>query len=149
MITNIALSNMEAKFYDDYEDLSLKTVLLNTDIYYFANFVEEQLSYFEAVSEDGRIDLRFDHGVLAKYNLPFDEFTISLYREGWELQKGHTSNYMYNEFDGLRCMWVDLYYSPEEYDFDEVARDIMKEINNLCFRDLTKYLNELKDEEDD
>ena len=37
----------------------------------------------------------------------------------------------------------------EQFDFDEVARDIMKEINNLCFRDLTKYLNELKDEEDD
>ena len=43
---------------------------------------------------------------------------------------------------GYRIFWVDLYYNPEDYDSDDVYRDILREINNFVNRDFKKYFED-------
>ena len=140
----ISITNMMDKTEGNYKDLPLYVVLRNFDMIYFSEYVEELLKSYNdnPNSYSERIDLNIDSSTIARYNLPFDSFTITLYRKGWELEKGFTSNYMYNEFDGNRSMWIDLYYSKEDYDSEDVARDIMRELVNCFYRDLKEYLNE-------
>ena len=152
---SIMISNLEDKSNGEYYDLSLGGTLLLPDVLSLADFVEEILAKREYVaplkkeSYLNRIDIRFDSGILSRWNLPFDEFAITLYRDGWEVEsKDFTSNYMYMENDeGHRTFWVDLYYTPEDYDSDDVFRDIIMEINNFIHRDFDEYLNNLNDEE--
>lgn len=48
---------------------------------------------------------------------------------------------MYSEFENHRNFWVDLYYYPEEYNSDAVAKDIMRELNNFINRDFEHGYN--------
>lgn len=147
---DIMMSNLEDKSNGEYNDLSLNSALLLPDVLSFADFVEEILAKKEysiplkKESYLNRIDIRFDSGILSRWNLPFDEFAITLYRDGLEVEnKDFSSNYMYMENEkGGRIFWVDLYYTPEDYDSDDVFRDIIMEINNFVNRDFNKYLNE-------
>ena len=138
---------MDDKSNNTYTDLSLGYTLLEPDIIFFSEFVEEILSYYNNTYKDERIDVRFDNGTIFKYdNIPFDVLKISLYRDGWGLEKEYTSNYTYMEDeDGERLFWIDLYYSPEDYDSDKVFKDILREINNFKNRDLKEYLDNKDD----
>lgn len=147
---NILMSNLEDKSNGTYKDLSLGGALLLPDVLSFADFVEEILArkeYSTPLKEESylnRIDIKFDSGILSRWNLPFDEFSLTLYRDGWEVEnKDFTSNYMYMEDEkGYRIFWVDLYYNPEDYDSDDVYRDILREINNFVNRDFKKYFED-------
>jgi len=151
---NIMISNLEDKSNGKYYDLSLGGTLLLPDVLSLGDFVEEILAKKEystplkEQSYSNRIDIRFDNGILSRWDLPFDEFAITLYRNGWEVEnKNFTSNYMYMESEtGSRIFWVDLYYTPEDYDSDDVFRDIIMEINNFINRDFNKYLNTLNND---
>lgn len=151
----IMMSNLEDKSNGEYKDLPLGGALLLPDVLSFADFVEEILArkeYSTPLKEESylnRIDIRFDSGILSRWDLPFDEFAITLYRDGFEVEnKDFSSNYMYMENEeGGRIFWVDLYYTPEDYDSDDVFRDIIMEINNFIHRDFDEYLNTLSDEE--
>lgn len=138
---------MDDKSNNTYTDLSLGYTLLEQDIIFFSEFVEEILSYYNKTYKDERIDVHFDNGTIFKYdNIPFDVLKISLYRDGWELEKDYTSNYMYMEDeDGERLFWIDLYYSPKDYDSDKVFKDILREINNFKNRDFKEYLDNKDD----
>ena len=139
---SISITNIHDKCACVYKDLSLGTIILNTDIIYFAEFAEEILHYYNDNLDGSRIDFSIDPGTIAKYNLPFDSFNITLYRTPDEIEvRNHTSNYMYTEFEDYRNLWVDLYYYKDEYDSDKVAKDIMREINNFMNRDFDEYLN--------
>ena len=142
-----AITNMHNKFEGIYNDLPLGRVLLTPDVVFYAEFIEEIIAYYNSMSFEDRIDFHFGSETIFRYdNIPFDELKISLYREGIELEKDYTSNYMYMEGeDGNRLMWIDLYYAPEDYDSDEVMKDIAREINNLMNRDLKEYLNSKND----
>ena len=138
---------MDAKYFGGYKNLPLAGIILEPDIICFSEFVEEVLSYYNKTLNSERIDTSIDAGTIAKYDgIPFDRLQISLYRAGWELEKGYTSNYMYMENeDGDRLFWLDLYYSPEDYDSDLVFKDILREINNFKNRDLKEYLENKDD----
>lgn len=141
---NILMSNIEDKNLHKYENLSLSHVLLEPDIIFFCEFVETILAYFNEKRDGDRIDLCFDDGVIAKYDgIPCEAFNITLYREGYELEKGYTSNYHFSEIENFRCLWIDLYYSKEDYNSDKVFKDIIREINNFKNRDFKKYLDTL------
>lgn len=142
-------SNLESKSQGDYTDLSLTHAIINSDLISFVDFVEEILSrkeYSTPLKKESylnRIDINFDHNIISKWDLPFDSFSITLYRDGWEVEsKYFTSNYMYMENENCRTLWIDLYYTKDEYDSDDVFRDILIEINNFINRDFKKYLKE-------
>ena len=140
---SIALTNLHEKSAGNYSNLGLSHVLLNTDFISFAEFVEEILSMYNKLDSNlERIDFQIDNGTLSRWKLFFDNFNVSLYRKGWELDKDFTSNYMYTEFADDRNFWIDLYYSPENYDSDKVFKDILREMNNFYNRDFKKYLKE-------
>lgn len=135
---------MEDKLIGNYKNLKLSNIILETDIISFAEFVEEILAYKNSTLEGSRIDVSFEPGIISKYNdIPCDVFNITLYRDGEELEKGYTSNYIYTEFDNFRCLWIDLYYSKKDYDSDKVFKDIIREINNFKNRDFQEYLDTL------
>lgn len=135
---------MEMKTLHTYKDLSLSGLVLEPDIISFGESVEDILSYLNKVSDGYRIDITIDSGMIAKYNgIPCDAFNITLYRKGYELEKDYTSNYYFTEVENFRCLWVDLYYSKENYDSDKVFKDIIREINNFKNRDLKVYLDTL------
>ena len=140
---SIALTNLHEKSAGNYSNLGLSHVLLNTDFISFAEFVEEILSMYNKLDSNlERIDFQIDNGTLSRWKLFFDNFNVSLYRKGWELDKDFTSNYMYTEFADDRNFWIDLYYFPENYDSDKVFKDILREMNNFYNRDFKKYLKE-------
>lgn len=141
---SIAMTNMYEKSDGTYKDLPLGSALLTPDVLSFADFVEMAISTeIELYPYMERIDITIDEGVINKYSLPFDAFTISLYRDGFEVDcRDYSSNYSYTEFEHHRNLWVDLYYYPEDYDSDLVFKDILREINNFMNRDFEKYLNE-------
>ena len=145
---NINISNLEDRANGNYEDVSLGRIIIDANILSFADFIEYLLrKENERLKLDNRIDIRIDNGTLNKWELPFDEFCVTLYRNGYEMDKDFTSNYMYMDMNGYRVFWLDLYYSREDYDMDDVWRDILREINNLKNRDLNAYLKECEDEE--
>ena len=139
----ISVTNMYEKSDGIYKDLLLGTALLIPDVLSFADFVESALYIMtQLYLMNDRIDIQIDEGTINKYELPFDSFTISLYRNGFEVDcRKYTSNYSYTEFDYHRNLWVDLYYYPEDYDSDLAFKDILREINNFINRDFDKYLN--------
>lgn len=143
--TPIAITNMHDKSEGVYKDLPLGSALLTPDILSFADFVESVLyTMTQLYPVNDRIDIQIDEGVINKYELPFDSFTVSLYRNGFEVDdKDYSSNYIYTEWDNYRNFWVDLYYYPEDYDSDLVFKDIIREINNFKNRDFQEYLNTL------
>jgi len=140
----ISITNMYEKSDGIYKDLSLGSILLTPDVLSFADFVESALyTMTQLYPMNDRIDVQIDEGVINKYELPFDAFTISLYREGFEVDcRKYTSNYIFTEVEYHRNLWVDLYYYPEDYDSDLVFKDILREINNFMNRDFEKYLKE-------
>ena len=143
-MVNFSITNMFEKSVGYYEDLLLHKSPLTMDYVYFAKFVESILKEYNKTNDE-RIDVNIDEASISKYNLPFDNFTVSLYREGYELEdKDYTSNYMYFEHSGLRTLWVDLYYKKDYYDSNKITVDIVKEMNNCFNRDLNKYLTSLK-----
>lgn len=144
---NILMSTLEDRSNGTYADLSLGRIILDVDILSFADFLEDILKKENDRRNTERIDIRIDAGTLSRWDLPFDEFAVTLYRAGSELDKDFSSNYMYMEMGGFRTFWLDLYYSKEDYDVDDVFRDILREINNFKNRDLKEYLNESNVEE--
>ena len=147
---NILMTNMHDKSLGKYKDLSLSRVILQPDIISFAEFVEEILSYYNSHKEGknddflNRIDFSIDEGTIAKYELPFDNFNITLYRNSIEIDtREYTSNYSYTEFEYHRNFWIDLYYYKEDYNSDKVVKDIIRELNNFINRDFEKYLTEI------
>lgn len=140
----IAITNMYEKSDGIYRDLPLGVALLTPDILSFADFVESALyTMTQLYPINDRIDVHIDKGVINKYELPFDSFTVSLYYGGWEVDcRKYTSNYSYTEIEHHRNLWVDLYYYPEDYDSDLVFKDILREINNFMNHDFEKYLKE-------
>lgn len=139
---DISMTNMHLKTLGAYKDLSLGRVILQPDIISFAEFVEEILSYYNEHLTGSRIDFSIDEGTIAKYNLPFDNFNITLYRTDYDIEGiNYTSNYMYSDFENHRNFWVDLYYYPETYNSDAVAKDIMRELNNFINRDFENGYN--------
>ena len=139
----IAMTNLHEKSEGTYSNLGLSHILLDIDLISFAEFIEEILYMYKKMDSDSnRIDIHVDSGTLARWNLFFDDFNVTLYRNGWELDKDFTSNYMYTEFDDNRNFWVDLYWSPEDYDSDKVFKDILRELNNFYHRDIEKHLKE-------
>lgn len=140
----IGITNMYEKNEGTYKNLPLEHALLTPDILSFADEVEEILYIKTQLNPfANRIDFSIDEGMINKFNLPFDSFNISLYRNGMELNiRDYTSNYIYTEYDYDRNLWIDLYYYPEYYDSDLVFKDIIREINNFMNRDFDKYLNE-------
>lgn len=141
----IAVTNLHGKSLGTYTNLGLSHVLLNTDFISFSEFLEEILSkYNKNNSTSERIDVFLDSGILSRWNLFFDSFTVSLYRGGFELDKNFTSNYIYTEISGDRNFWIDLYYSKDTYDTDKVFKDILREMNNFYNRDYKKYLHEVE-----
>ena len=155
---DIMMSTLFDKSDGTYKDLSLAGALLDFEVISFADFIEDILSKENERLDDYRIDINFDQNVIRRWELPFDEFTVTLYRNGFELNKDFSSNYMYMEMNaedggsgfengGFRRFWLDLYYSKEDYDRDDVFRDILREINNFKNRDFKEYLKELEDGE--
>lgn len=143
--TPIGITNLYEKSEGNYKNLGLSHIILDTDLISFAEFAEEILSMYNNLDScSERIDFSIDDGTFSRWEVFFDDFRISLYRDGIELEKPFTSNYIYTEFDNHRCFWVDLYYSKENYDSDKVFKDILRELNNFIHRDFKKYLNEEK-----
>ena len=139
----VAITNLHDKNAGKYENLSLSHILLDTDLISFAEFAEEILSMYNKMDfHSDRIDFYIDEGTLSRWNLFFDNFSITLYRGGYELDKDFTSDYTYTEFSHRRNFWIDLYYSPDTYDSDKVFKDILRELNNFYHRDFEKYLKE-------
>ena len=135
---------MEDKLFNEYSNLSLSAVMLEPDIIFFGEFVEDILAYYNKTSDSERIDLVFDEGTISKYDyIPCDVFNVTLYRGGHELDFDFTSNYHYTEIENYRCLWIDLYYTKENYDSDKVFKDIVREINNFKNRDFKEYLETL------
>ena len=143
--TPMGMTNMYDKSEGIYKDLPLGSALLTPDILSFADFVESVLyTMTKLYPTNDRIDIQIDEGTINKYVLPFDAFTVSLYRNGFEVDdKDYSSNYIYTEWDNYRNLWFDLYYHPENYDSDLVFKDIIREINNFKNRDLKVYLDTL------
>jgi len=155
---DIMISTLHDKSTGNYEDLSLFYILLDFEVFSFADFVEEILSKENERLNSERIDININKEIVSRWELPFDEFTVTLYRDGFELDKDFSSNYMYIEMNtedgcggfengGFRRFWLDLYYSKEDYNSDDVFRDILREINNFKNRDFKECLKELEDEE--
>lgn len=140
---SIMMSNLEDKSNGTYTDLSLGRVLIDTELLSFADFLEDIIHKENDRLNSERVDFIIDSGTLSRWNLPFDNFCVTLYRGGYELEnKDFTSNYMYMEHDNFRTFWLDLYYIKKDYDVDDVYRDILREINNFKNRDLKKYFKE-------
>ena len=139
------MTNMYVKSEGVYKDLPLGSALLTPDILSFADFVESALyTMTQLYPMNDRIDITIDSGMIAKYDgIPCDTFNVTLYRNGYELEKCYTSNYHFTEVENFRCFWVDLYYSKENYDSDKVFKDIIREINNFKNRDFKEYLDTL------
>lgn len=150
---DIIMSNLNDKSFGRYKDLSFTNILFDFEVFSFTGFVEEILTKENERLNSGRIDIHLDQNIIRRWELPFDKFAITLYQEGYELEeKKFTSNYMYMEMGGFdhtgletggnRTLWIDLYYSKEDYNCDDVFRDILREINNFKNRDFKEYLKE-------
>ena len=101
-------------------------------IYYYVKLERDNTS---------RIEFSLDDNLIRKYNLPFDQISICVYRDGKNTK--FQSNYMYTDIDGYRNFMVDLYFTNYELLTGYCMRYmieqcILTEMNNCFNRDIYK-----------
>ena len=117
----IFITNLIDKTNNIYVDKKLinvyvnkKSVVYPRDWFYIINDIIDLIYYYVKLERDNtsRIEFSLDDNLIRKYNLPFDQISIYVYRDG----KNTTfqSNYMYTDIDGYRNFMVDLYFTNYE-----------------------------------
>ena len=146
----IFITNLIDKTNNIYVDKKLinvyvnkKSVVYPRDWFYIINDIIDLIYYYVKLERDNtsRIEFSLEDNLIRKYNLPFDQISIYVYRDGKNI-KFH-SNYMYTDIDGYRNFMVDLYFTNYELLTGYCMRYmieqcILTEMNNCFNRDIYK-----------
>lgn len=146
----IFITNLIDKTNNIYVDKKLinvyvnkKSVVYPRDWFYIINDIIDLIYYYVKLERDNtsRIEFSLDDNLIRKYNLPFDQISIYVYRDGKNIK--FQSNYMYTDIDGYRNFMVDLYFTNYELLTGycmryEIEQCILTEMNNCFNRDIYK-----------
>ena len=146
----IFITNLIDKTNNIYVDKKLinvyvnkKSVVYPRDWFYIINDIIDLIYYYVKLERDNtsRIEFSLDDNLIRKYNLPFDQISICVYRDGKNTK--FQSNYMYTDIDGYRNFMVDLYFTNYELLTGYCMRYmieqcILTEMNNCFNRDIYK-----------
>ena len=120
-----------------------KSVVYPRDWFYIINDIIDLIYYYVKLERDNtsRIEFSLEDNLIRKYNLPFDQISIYVYRDGKNIK--FQSNYMYTDIDGYRNFMVDLYFTNYELLTGYCMRYmieqcILTEMNNCFNRDIYK-----------
>ena len=146
----ICITNLIDKTNNIYVDKKLinvyvnkKSVVYPRDWFHIINDIINLIYYYVKLERDNtsRIEFSLDDNLIRKYNLPFDQISICVYRDGKNTK--FQSNYMYTDIDGYRNFMVDLYFTNYElltgyYMRYMIEQCILTEMNNCFNRDIYK-----------
>ena len=146
----IFITNLIDKTNNIYVDKKLinvyvnkKSVVYPRDWFYIINDIIDLIYYYVKLERDNtsRIEFSLEDNLIRKYNLPFDQISIYVYRDGKNTK--FQSNYMYTDIDGYRNFMVDLYFTNYELLTGYCMRYmieqcILTEMNNCFNRDIYK-----------
>ena len=137
----ICITNLIDKTNNIYVDK--KSVVYPRDWFHTINDIIDLIYYYVKLERDNtsRIEFSLDDNLIRKYNLPFDQISICVYRDGKNTK--FQSNYMYTDIDGYRNFMVDLYFTNYELLTGYCMRYmieqcILTEMNNCFNRDIYK-----------
>ena len=146
----ICITNLIDKTNNIYVDKKLinvyvnkKSVVYPRDWFHIINDIINLIYYYVKLERynTSRIEFSLDDNLIRKYNLPFDQISICVYRDGKNTK--FQSNYMYTDIDGYRNFMVDLYFTNYElltgyYMRYMIEQCILTEMNNCFNRDIYK-----------
>ena len=137
----ICITNLIDKTNNIYVDKT--SVVYPRDWFHIINDIIDLIYYYVKLERDNtsRIEFSLDDNLIRKYNLPFDQISICVYRDGKNTK--FQSNYMYTDIDGYRNFMVDLYFTNYELLTGYCMRYmieqcILTEMNNCFNRDIYK-----------
>ena len=121
-----------------------KSLVYPQDWFHIVDNIVDLIYYYVNINKynTSRIEFSLEDNLIRKYNLPFDEITIYVYRDGHNDE--FLSNYMYTDIDGYRNFTVDLYFTNNQlltgYFMKYMVKHcILMEMNNCFNRDIYKY----------
>lgn len=148
------ISNYDDKISGKYTDMF--AVQYDTDWYKFVNQICEILNFNFGYLGELISFIDVDQGIINKYNLPFDNVLITIYKAFPKNLEKIRSYYEYEENviqnTVSRDLYIYLYFSFNElvYDINNfnpfTKHCILKEMNNCFNRDLKYEINKIEND---